>query len=144
MEWFSVKGKSSLFCFTQIIDKKFYIEIVCKHLPKVKKMFDKYWRWQQDNDPKHTSKFAKAFLLENVSELMNWPSNSSDLNPIENLWCIVKNNVEKCMPYNLQELERYIKEECNKISNSVLVSLVESIRQRCELVIENNGERISF
>ncbi|CAG8786143.1 12870_t:CDS:1, partial [Racocetra persica] len=82
---FSVKGKSSLFCFTQIMDKKFYVEIVHKHLPEVKNMFGKHWRWQQDNDTKHTSKFAKAFLLENVSELMNWPSNSPDLNPIENL-----------------------------------------------------------
>ncbi|CAG8849708.1 27197_t:CDS:2, partial [Racocetra persica] len=62
---FSVKGKSRLFCFTQIMNKKFYVEIVRKHLPEVKKMFGKHWRWKQDNDPKHTSKFAKAFLLEN-------------------------------------------------------------------------------
>jgi len=50
------------------------------------------WRFQQDNDPKHTSHLAKAFLQENFLEILEWPSNSSDLNLIENFWVIVKSN----------------------------------------------------
>ena len=40
------------------------------------------WRLQQDNDPKHTSRVAKEFLDNNVPEVIDWPSNSPDLNPI--------------------------------------------------------------
>ena len=34
---------------------------------------------QQDNDPKHTSHICRKFIDENVSELLDWPSNSLDL-----------------------------------------------------------------
>ena len=65
------------------------------------------WRLQQDNDPKHTSRIAKEFLDKNVPEVMDWLSNSPDLNTIETLWAIVKRNVELRRPKNLSELERF-------------------------------------
>jgi len=75
---------------------------------------------------------------------MDWPANSPDLNPIENLWNIVKRNVEKRMPKNQQDLSHFMVEEWNAIPKSMLINLVKSMKRRCELVIESNGERISY
>ena len=75
---------------------------------------------------------------------MDWPANSPDLNPIENLWNIVKRNVEKRMPQNQKDLTDFMKEEWDAIPENVLINLVKSMRRRCELVIENNGERIPY
>ncbi len=75
---------------------------------------------------------------------MDWPSNSPDLNPIENLWAIVKGNVERRLPKNLSELERFMAEEWRAIPENVLINLAGSMKRRCELIIENNGERISY
>ena len=85
-----------------------------------------------------------GILKENIPVVMDWPSNSLDLNPIENLWGIVKNNVERRMPKNLGELESFMVEEWNRIPESMLINLVGSMKQRCELIIEKNGERISY
>jgi len=141
---FCAKGTTTLFCFQQIMDGKFYVKILEEHLGECNKMLGKKWRFQQDNDPKHTSRVAKAFLADNVPEVMDWPSCSPDLNPIENLWAIVKGNVEKRMPQNLDDLEKFLTEEWNSIPKSVLNNLINSMRRRCELVIESKGERINF
>jgi hypothetical protein len=44
----------------------------------------------QDGAPCHTSKFNKKFLDEKPFEVIDWPRNSPDLNPIENCWNFVK------------------------------------------------------
>jgi len=62
---FCRKGRTSLFCFRQIMDGKFYVEILDKHIPEINKLLGKRWQFQQDNDPKHTSRnfYRKMFHL---------------------------------------------------------------------------------
>ncbi len=93
------------------MNAEFYVNILRSHLPEIEDLLGDEWRFQQDNDPKHTSRLAKTFLQDNMPEVIDWPSNSPDLNPIENLWSIVKRNVEKKMPKNTDDLRCFMIQE---------------------------------
>ena len=41
--------------------------------------------FQQNNDPKHTSKKAKKWFEDNNITVLKWPAQSLDLSPIEHL-----------------------------------------------------------
>ena len=48
------------------------------------------------------------------------------------------------MPQNQQDLSRFMAEQWNAIPETRLINLVQSMKRRCELVIESNGERIAY
>ncbi len=66
---------------------------------------------QHNNDPKHTAKMTTALLMKLKVKVMEWPSMSPDLNPIEHMWGILKWKVEKHHASNIQQLHDVIMEE---------------------------------
>ncbi len=100
--------------------------------------------FQQDNDPKHTAKITKEWLHNNSVTVLEWPSQSPDLNPIEHLWRDLKMAVHQRLPSNLTELERICKEECQRIPKSRCEKLVASFPKRLMAVLNQKGASTKY
>jgi transposase len=64
-------------------------------LPFLQTFADGKGTFQHDLAPCQNSKAVKKFIQENKISMFDWPGNSPDMNPFENLWSILKKHLGK-------------------------------------------------
>ncbi len=113
-------------------------------LPSADQLFkDADFIFQQDLAPAHTAKSTKSWLNNIGVGVLDWPANSPELNPIENIWGIVKRKVRNKRP-NADELKATVKETWASIPPQQCQKLITSMPRRIEAVIKAKGASTKY
>ncbi len=97
--------------------------------------------FQHDNDPKHKSKSVQNWLANQEFDVLSWPAQSPDLNPIEHLWSEVKRRLNKfdSPPKGMLELWERVEQIWNEIRPETCQNLINSMPRRVCDVIKAKG-----
>ena len=97
--------------------------------------------FQHDNARPHTARLTQNFLANANVQVLPWPACSPDMNPIEHLWDHLDRQIRRrrVPPVNVQDLERRLLEEWQRITPNVIRRLTSSVRRRVLACIDAHG-----
>jgi len=126
------------------MNKEDYLEILKDDLQQT---FDYYGLdrathyFQQDNDSKHSSKLVQKWLEKQEFEVLDWPPQSPDLNPIEHLWAWMKIRLNRfdTPPSGMLELWDRVQDIWNEFTAEECQRLVATMPDRIQAVLDAEG-----
>ena len=98
----------------------------------------------QENALCHTAKSVETLLSEEDVTVMEWPAQSPEMNPIQNVWKLLNERPKQKNPRNVKELWTNLKGEREKISIDECKTFIRLCSKRCQAVIESKSLHIKY
>lgn len=143
----SKRGATQLVLFQGIMTATRYTTILDASLiPFIQTTYPDGHRFLQDNDPKHTSRWAKSYFEDNI----NWwhsPPESPDLNPIELVWGSMKETIRNYYkPRTLDALKESLLDYWvkNIMTPNVCSRYIDHLQRVLPAVVEANGQATGY
>lgn len=140
----TVKGPGTLYIVDGMMNGDRYIELLDTVLvPELPKMFRRTQKYifQQDGAPCHTAKKVLEYMRKKKIPLLDWPGNSPDMNPIENVWAVLKNQLSKIIITNKASLIAEIKKTwyTDPLIKESIENSIKSMPRRVADLLKNKG-----
>ena len=142
----SPRGATPLVIFSGIMISTRYVEILQAGLvPFIQKTYPEGHRFQQDNDPKHCSRYTQSKLVELNVNWWKTPPESPDMNPIENVWGSMKTFLRnEYKPRTLDALKNGIRAFWKTLTPAVCQRYINHLHRVIPKVIEMDGAASGF
>ena len=144
MVWgcFCSRGKPRLVFIDGNLNAVKYTELLADVLlPFIADNYRNGCRFQQDNAKPHTAVHTKEWFMEEGVTVIDWPARSPDLNPMENLWSILCNDVyaHNAQYHSTDDLMEAIEAAWERVPLEILKKLCDSMVDRIAAVIDKRG-----
>ncbi|GBM80138.1 Transposable element Tcb2 transposase, partial [Araneus ventricosus] len=137
----SAVGVGNLHFIDGIMDKCMYLGILKQNLKQSAEKMGilPHYKLYQDNDPKHNAHICKLWALYHCLQVIRTPTQSPNLNPIENIWDHLNNRIRKFKISSKNELREKLMYEWDKTEGNVCANLVKSMPERLNEIIKCKG-----
>ena len=146
--WISKRDTATLAIFGGIMESDFFCKEILQWslLPFIHKTFPDDHRFQQDNDPKHTSKATQKFMDKNCVNWWPTPQESLDMNPIELIWHEMKHYLRKFIKPKtkeelLNDLNKFLRE---RMTPEKCTRYIDHLKYVVPKVIEQQGRASGY
>lgn len=143
----SASGVGSLYLIEGTVNAEKYIQLLDSHLlpsiPRLKDMDDQYI-FQQDGASCHTAKKSLKWLSDKNIPVLDWPSSSPDLSPIETLWGVMKKKLRSGPPRTVGALKLKLQDIWDSFTPEYCRTLVATMPKRVEAVVKAKGDVTQF
>ena len=133
--WYTTEGRMDRRVYKFILEILLWSTIQTYNVDPSRLVF------QHDNDPKHTSKVVQEWLASQPFQLLQWSKQSPYLNPIEHLWTLLKQRLNKCTipPRGIQGSWKCVCSMYPNLSEHGCMALYESMSRRIDIVLKSRG-----
>ncbi|CAF3110871.1 unnamed protein product [Rotaria sp. Silwood2] len=100
--------------------------------------------FQYGNASFHRSKQTQAKLQELRAKVLKWPTKSSDLNPIKDLFAVISNRLRSRSIFSIKELVDGLSSEWSSIPSQLCENLILSMPQRIQKCLTAHGNYIDY
>ena len=130
----------------EVVNAPNYIETLKKHLlPHIAEHGKpEDYLFMQDNAPAHRASETRRWLSDNKIAVLPWPPYSPDLNPIENLWAIMKRRIESNCFHTKEDVTNEILRVWEELAEDMLLRLVASFPSRLDKCEAAKGDDIKM
>jgi len=139
---FSKLGLGPLVALEGTMNSQNYVELLRDYVVPELNAAGRHMVFMQDNAPCHKARNVMDYFAENNIETLNWPPQSPDMNPIENLWAIIKAKRQKKygVPNTKQDLIDQIFDIWSNIDPKIVENLANSANFRISEVLKLKGK----
>lgn len=95
--------------------------------------------FMQENAPAHKARSVMQVFEQECIQLLDWPGQNPDLNPIENLWRYIKARLSKTQSKNRQELFQKLQKIWDEILQQHIRTLIDSMPRRIAMCVRQHG-----
>ncbi|GBO28970.1 Transposable element Tcb2 transposase [Araneus ventricosus] len=137
----SAVGVGNLHFIDGMMDKYMYLDILKQNLKQSAEKIGvlQHYKLYPDNDPKHNAHICRLWAFYHCPQVIKTPSQSPDLNPIENIWDHLNNGIRKFKISSKNELSEKLMSERDKMEGNVCANLVKSIPKQLKEIIKCKG-----
>jgi transposase len=114
-----------------------YLQILDEALAEIPR--NRNFLWMHDNAPAHRAQITQRYFVTHRIQLLSWPPLSPDLNPIENLWGYMTQNMSRTGIETPLQLWNRVRQFWASISAEHCQNLIDSMPRRLLQVRERNG-----